>query len=146
MANRYTNQFVNTFQKGITEITATVSFGAAGAPTLQQGNSSGFQSQGLVSVTRDGQGIFTFVFGTQAGMLDVYYKFLGGHVSFDTSAVGANTAPAAPIMAISANNVATAGTCSLQVTLFDADTPAATDPADGEIGYFTFKLKNSTAP
>lgn len=143
MANRYTTQFVNTIQKGITRVQGTVSFGATGAPTIVR---TGFQSQGIVSVTRDSQGVFTFVFGTQAGMLDVYYKLLGVNVTFDTSAVGANTLPAAPIIAISANSVATAGTCSMQLTLFDGDTPAATDPANGEVGYFEFTLKNSTAP
>lgn len=141
MANRYTTQFVNCLQKGINKIQATVSFGSSGAPTIDR---SGFQSQGLVSVTRDSQGVFTFVFGTQSGMLDVYYKLLGVQVVFNT--VGSAAVPAAPIYYVSGNSVATAGTCSLQLTFLDADTPAVTDPASGEVAYIEFTFKNSTAP
>lgn len=141
MANRYFNNQAFTMEPAIVKLFAKVSFGNSGAPTL-----SATESKGVVSVTRDNQGIFTFVFGTQAGMLDVYYKLKHVAVIFDTSGVGANTAPAAPIVALSANAVATPASCSLQITLFDADTPAATDPASGEIGYFEFTLKNSNAP
>jgi hypothetical protein len=146
MANRYFRRAVNTMQCEIVKIIATVSFGATGAPTLLSGNAYGFQSQGVVSVTRDNQGLFTFVFGTQAGMLDTYFKLLGVQVSFNTVGVGAATAPAAPIYAISGDSIATVGTSSVQIALFDGDTPAVTDPADGEIGYFEFTFKNSTAP
>lgn len=141
MANRYTTQFCNTLQKGVNKIQVAVSFGAAGAPTIV---TAGFQSQGLVSVTRDSQGVFTFVFGTQAGMLDVYYKLLGVSVVFNT--VGSAAVPAAPIYYISGDSVATAGTCSVQLTFLDADTPAVTDPASGEVALIEFTLKNSTAP
>lgn len=142
MANRFNQMKMNTFQKEVFKIQSVVSFGAAGAPTLV---SSGFVNQGIVSVTRDNTGLYTFVFGTQAGMLDVYYKLLGASVVFDTSGA-AGAAPAAPLMAILNNLVATPASCSIQIQLYDADTPAATDPASGEIGYFEFTLKNSTAP
>lgn len=141
MANRYTTQFVNCLQKGVTKIYARVTFGASGAPTIDR---SGFQSQGLVSVTRDSQGVFTFVFGTQVGMLDVYYKLLNVSVLSDT--IGAPGVPAAPLYYLSANAVATPTSCSLQLTFLDADTPAATDPGSGEAAYFEFTFKNSTAP
>lgn len=141
MANRYTTQFINNLQKGVNKINATVSFGAAGAPTIDR---SGFQSQGLVSVTRDGAGIFTFVFGTQVGMLDVYTKLLGVSACFNT--VGAPGVPAAPLYYVSGNAVSTPASCSVQLTFLDADTPAATDPGNGEVAYIEFTLKNSTAP
>lgn len=119
-----------------------MSVAGSGVPTL---TTAGFVSQGVVSVTHDGTGLYTFVFGTQAGMLDVYYKFLGVNVSFDTSGAS-DAAPAAPIYTVTDNSVATSTTCAVQIAFFDADTPAVTDPASGEIVRFEFTLKNSTAP
>lgn len=142
MANRYTTQFVNCIAKGVNKIYGYVTFGASGAPTLVN---TAFQSQGIVSVTRNSAGVYTFVFGTQAGMLDVYNKLLGVSVLWDATA-NSGTAPAAPFYYLTGNSVATPGTCSLQLTFLDADTPAATDPASGEAAYFEFTLKNSTAP
>jgi len=142
MANRYYNNQAFTLSPGVVKVFANVTYGSTGAPTLV---TSGFSSKGVVSVTRDGTGLYTFVFGTQAGMLDVYYKLLGINVTYDTSGAS-SAAPAAPIMAIVANSVATADTCSVQLQFYDADTPAATDPASGEAMYFEFTLKNSTAP
>lgn len=78
-------------------------------------------------------------------MLDVYYKLLGVHCSFDTSGAS-DAAPAAPLYAVTNNAVATSGTCSVQVTFYDLSTPSATDPASGEILRLEFTLKNSTAP
>lgn len=146
MANRYTTQFVNTLTKGVTKLFARVTFGATGAPTLV---TAGFASQGVVSVTRDAQGLFTFVFGTQAGMLDVYYKLLGVNVLFDAIATtsSAGDSPTAPFYYLTANAVATPGSCSLQLG-FCATANSATpiDPAQGEAIYVEFTLKNSTAP
>lgn len=142
MANRYFNNQAFTLSPGVCKIFASVSFGAAGASTLV---TSGFASKGVVSVTHDGTGLYTFVFGTQAGMLDVYYKLLCASVVFDTSGASGNP-PASPVMSISSNLVSTPASCSLQVQFSDVETPAATDPASGEIAYFEFTLKNSTAP
>lgn len=140
MSNRYTTQFVNTLSKGITCLYARVTFGAAGAPTIDR---TGFQSQGIVSVTRNGTGLYTIVFGTQAGMLDVYFKLLMVKHSFDESG-NSGTAPVAPGMFLVANSVATAATCSLQVQFNAAG--VATDPAANEAVFLEFTLKNSTAP
>jgi hypothetical protein len=141
MANRYTTQFVNTLAKGVNKIFATVSFGATGAPTIVN---TGFVSQGIVSVTRNSQGVFTFVFGTQASMLDTYYKLLGVNVVFNT--VGTATVPAAPLYYISGNSIATVGTSSIQLTFTDKAQAGVADPASGEVAYFEFTFKNSTAP
>lgn len=139
MANRYYNNQAFTLEPAIVKIFAKVTFGAAGAPTL-----SAADSKGVVSVTRNAQGIFTFVFGTQAGMLDVYYKLKNATMAFNT--VGTATVPAAPLYYISGDSVATAGTCSAQLTFTDDAGATATDPASGEIGLFEFTFKNSTAP
>lgn len=143
MANRYYNNQAFTLSPCVVKIFARVTFGAAGAPTLVQGAT--FLSKGVVSVTRNSQGLFTFVFGTQAGMLDVYPYLLGVNVTWDATG-NAGGAPAAPLYAVSSNAVATAASCSAQISFFDADTPAVTDPASGEAAWFEFTFKNSTAP
>lgn len=140
MANRYTTQFVNTLSKGITVLYLRVTFGASGAPTIDR---SGFQSQGIVSVTRNSAGLYTIVFGTQAGMLDVYYKLLMVKHVFDESG-NSGTAPVSPGMFIVANSVSTPASCSVQIEFNSGGT--ATDPASGEAVLLEFALKNSTAP
>ncbi len=142
MANRYFNNQAFTLSPGVCKLFANVTIAGTGAPTLV---TSGFSSKGIVSVTRDNTGLYTFVFGTQAGMLDVYYKLLNIGVMFDTSGAS-SAAPAAPLWAVVANSVATPGTCSVQIQFYDVSTPSATDPASGESLYFEFTLKNSTAP
>lgn len=141
MANRSLNVTAKTLEKELVSLYCTVSFGASGAPTIV---TSGFQSQGIVSVTRNSQGKFTFVFGTQAGMLDVYPKLRSVGVVFNT--VGSGAVPAAPLYYISADNVAVSGTSSLQLTFTDKAQAGVADPASGEVGYFEFVLKNSNAP
>jgi len=143
MANRYYNNQAFTLAPGVVKVFGLVTFGAAGAPTLVQSGSN-FLSKGIVSVTRDGAGVFTFVFGTQAGMLDVYNKLLHVSVLFDT--IGAPGVPAAPLYYLSGNAVATPASCSLQLTFTDDASGTATDPGNGEAAYFEFTFKNSTAP
>lgn len=138
MANRFGQQFSFSMIKQTWKIYAKVTFGSTGAPTLVQGNPAA--SPGVVSVTRNSQGLFTFVFGTRAGMLDVWPRLLFADASF----LIASAAPAAPILSINANSTATPGTCSIQVRLNDF-AGTATDPADGEVGYFEFTFSNSTA-
>ena len=133
--NRWLNQFPLVFEKKVVNVFAKVAFGAAGAPTL-----SAVNSKGIVSVTRNGAGDFTFVFGTKAGMLDTYVKLLGAQVVFNSG----SSAPTAPAMYVKADNISVSGTCSLTVVLNAAG--VATDPAIGEIGYFNFILGDSTAP
>lgn len=135
MANRYQYQFSTTMEKKIVNLFAKVTFGATGAPTLDAVN-----SKGVVSVTRNSAGTYTFVFGTKAGMLDTYVKLVSLDVIYNSGA----SAPAAPSIYVKANNIATVNTSSLQVVVNAAGT--ATDPATGEIGYFNFIFGDSTAP
>lgn len=140
MANRFFNQFHKSLEKEPVSIYARVSFGASGAPTLDAVN-----SKGVVSVTRNSAGTYTFVFGTKAGMLDVYNRLLHCQAIFNTA--GASGAvPAAPMIYVKADSVATVNTSLLQIVCINADTPAATDPASGEVGLFRFIFKNSNAP
>lgn len=138
MANRWLNQFKKTFEKEVVCVYAHITFGAAGAPTLDTAN-----SKGIVSVTRNSAGKYTFVFGTRAGMLDTYNKLLMVKHVFDASG-NSGTAPASPSMFILANSVATINVASLQIEFNITGT--ATDPASGEGVYVEFAFKNSTAP
>lgn len=138
MANRYMTQFQLTLEKKVSTIFAHVTFGATGAPTLDAAN-----SKGVVSVTRNSAGKYTFVFGTKAGMLDTYNKLLGVDMVLDATG-NAGAAPAAPNLYLVGNSVAVAGTCSLQVQ-FTNSAGTATDPASGEGVYIAFTFKDSTA-
>jgi hypothetical protein len=138
MANRYMTQFQLTLEKKVSTVFAHVTFGASGAPTLDAAN-----SKGVVSVTRSSAGKYVFVFGTKAGMLDTYNKLLGVDPVFDTIGTS-GAAPAAPNMAVVANSVAVAGTCSLTIQFFNS-AGTATDPASGEGLYIAFTFKDSTA-
>lgn len=138
MANRWGNQFTHSLIKDVWNIYGKVTFGDTGAPTLVQGAPAA--SPGIVSVTRNAQGEFTFVFGTQTGMLDVWPRFLDASVVF----LSASGEAAAPIMSITTDSSATAGTCSIKIRLVDY-AGAETDPASGEAGYFKFTFSNSTA-
>lgn len=139
MANRWGNQFKKSLVKDVWSIFSRVNFGSTGAPTLVQGNPPA--SPGVVSVTRNAAGQFTFVFGTSASMLDVWPRLLNGQVIFNAG----SSAPAACAMGIITNSVATAGTCSIKIRLVDY-AGADVDPASGEIGYFEFIFTNSNAP
>lgn len=64
-------------------VNARVTFGATGAPTLDAAN-----SKGVLSVTRQAAGIFTFQFGTTSNgvsALDTYVKLLGFETDPDVS-------------------------------------------------------------
>jgi hypothetical protein len=142
--NRWLNQFPSTFNNKEVYVYARVTFGSSGAPTLV---TSGYQSKGVYSVTRDSQGKFTFVFGTPspspAGK-DTYVSVLGVAVSYDSTGNSGN-APAAPLYHVSGNSVSTVNVCSIQVTTTNTS-GTATDPASGEAAWFQFKLNDSTAP
>lgn len=139
MANRYYNNQAFTLEPAIVKVFARVTFGALGAPTLVSA-----ESKGVVSVALSATSTYTFVFGTSAGMKDVYYKLKNVHVLNDTSGAAA-AVPAAPLYYLSANSVATSGTCSLDL-IFTDKSQSATVPASGEAIYVEFTFKNSTAP
>lgn len=127
MANRYTRQFTASNLPGVTSIFAKITYGASGAPTLA---TNGYIS----SVTRNSAGNYTLVFR------DLWNALLGCNVVFDSG----SSVPAAPLMYIASNLVATAASKSLNIVFTDQDTPAATDPASGEISYLEIMLKNSS--
>lgn len=137
MANRWGNQFTHSLVKDTWKLYAKCVYGSSGAVTLQAVP----YKDGIVSVTKESTaGQYTFVFGTQAGMLDVWPYFMNATCVFEHS-----SAPAAPIMYVLDNSTNEAGVCSMTIQLLDF-AGAAANPGSGEIGYFEFTFSNSTAP
>jgi hypothetical protein len=112
-------------------IWAKVTFGASGAPTLTRG-------KGIKSVSRSSAGVFVFTFGA-GSTTDKYNNLLGAKQPTFVKA----SAPSAPLMEITTDAVAASG--AITVTLRADAAGAATDPANGEIGFFEFVLNNSSA-
>lgn len=134
MANRWSNQFFASMNKGMISIYAQVAIGASGAPTLSAAN-----SKGVVSVTRNSAGIYTFVFGTTASSLDTYYHFCLAEARF----IVASGVPASPGMNIVTDNSATVGTASIKLQFFTGG--SATDPDSGSTMLVRFDFQNSSA-
>lgn len=141
--NRSTYDSHRTFYSKTVDVFAKVSFGAAGAPTLDAA-----ASRGVLSVTRDAAGKLTFVFGSKvnkANQLDQYVRLADARVVFDTKAVGAGVAAASPSLQVIDCQVHDGKKASCQVMLCDLETPAATDPANGEVGLFRFTFVDTKA-
>jgi hypothetical protein len=136
MANRFFNQFRKCLEKEQVNLFAHVSFGAAGAPTLDNAN-----SKGIKSISRVSAGKYTIVFGLSASStfatnIDTYVKLLGLNHKFLNS-----SAPAAPLSYIVTNSV-TSGSVVVQ---FTDSAGVATDPASGEQVYLEIAVGNSSA-
>lgn len=121
------------FENVVKTVYAKVAIGATGAPTLSASN-----SKGVVSVTRNSAGLYTFVFGTATGNLDTYVKLLNVKITFQN----ASAIAAAPITYVRTLAIATAGTASVQVGCVNGSL-AATDPASGETMYAEFVFGDS---
>ena len=141
MSQRLFNQFRLSLEKDVVDLYVRVTFGSSGAPTLDASI-----NKGIVSVTRNSAGKFTFVFGAKnaanGNKLDTYYKLLNVDATADTTGIS-GVAPAWSQMYLAANSTATLGTSSAQVVLLSGAT--ATDPASGEAVYFQFTFRNSAA-
>lgn len=134
MANRrYRSQFRFSMHKDPTDIFAHVTFGSSGAPTLDTAN-----SPGVVSVTRNSTGTYTFVFGTNTQLALDTYNYLLSVTKTQIAASGA----AAPDMCVTANNISTVGTASIQIQFSSGG--VATDPASGEQVLLDFIFRNSS--
>jgi hypothetical protein len=134
MANRFFNQFGKTLEKEVVKLFGRVTFGAAGAPTLDATN-----SKGIKSITRTGAGAYDITLGVGSN-LDVYPRFLSFHLVNINAA-----AAAAPLVRVTAESVATPTTGKISIQ-FATSPGVATDPGNGEEVRFEVTLKNSTAP
>ena len=107
-------------------LTLNVSFGSAGAPTLNSSN-----SKGIASISRTSAGLYVIT------LQDVYNKLLSAHM--EQLSTGAQ---AAPIRNIVSQSVSSAKTITIQYRAVDNVT--ATDPASGEQLFMEINLGNSS--
>lgn len=103
-----------------------VTFGAAGAVTLDTPN-----SKGIAAVTKAGTGLYTITLGSIDGagrkVLDTYNQVAAVNDLWDASG-NSGTMPAAPLVNVNTNSVGT-GSITLQCTNLSG---TATNPASGE--------------
>lgn len=135
MANRYFTQFIRSLAKDPVFLFGRVTFGAAGAPTLDAVN-----SKGIKSITRNSAGNYTVVLGS-ALAVDVYPRLFNVTGVF----IKASGTPAAPGHYLVSQQVATAASPSFIIQFLAVDGTTATDPASGEEWRFQVNLTNSTA-
>lgn len=128
MSNRRYQQFSWSNCAQPVTVYSQVTFGSSGAPTL---NTGGADISGIV---RNSAGNYTLTFR------QTFKQLLGVNVVFNSG----GSLPTAPSMYIAANNTATAATRTLNIVFTDLETPAATDPASGEIAYLQFIFNNSS--
>lgn len=127
MANRqFRSQFIYGFEGMRVNLSARVTFGAAGAPTLVTAD-----SKGVASISRTSAGLYVIT------LQDVYNKLLG--LNMTQLSTGAQ---AAPIVNLVAQTVSTNKTITIQYRAIDNTT--ATDPASGEQLYLSIELNNSS--
>lgn len=132
MANRTYEQFQGTMERAVVKLFLEATF-ATGVATIVNG-------KGIKSFTNTGTGAYSLIFGTSSpAKVDTYQSVLGIQASFKN----ASTVPAAPLCNIVADTVATDGKVTLLFS--DADTPAATNPADTDTLLLEITLSNSSA-
>ena len=122
-------QFNPTYISGVQPIFARITFGASGAPTL---DTSDFDSMGVESIAQNGTGDYSLVLAPPA------LKFLGLSGTFEVTATGIGAAPSIGIKSY------TASTRTLVIVTSDLESPAATNPASGEVLYLTLFVKGTT--
>lgn len=126
MANRRSYQFTYSSEAMPMHVFAQVTFGASGAPTLNFGGSY------ISGIVRNSAGDYTLT------LRDTWNRLLGVSAVFNSG----SSLPTAPALNVKSNLVATSKT--LEIVFSDLETPAATDPASGEIVYLDIALKNSS--
>ena len=119
-------QFSPTYISGVLPIFMRVNFGSAAA-ALSTGAG---ENVGITSLARDSAGQYTIVLDGPVA------KVLGISMVIQNAA-GIPTVPFVGIKSF------TASTNTLVLVTSDADTPAATDPVDGDVGFFTLFVKNT---
>lgn len=128
MSNRRYQQFSWSNATMPVTVYAQVTFGASGAPTLNKGSAD------ISGIVRNSAGNYTLTFR------QTFQQLLGVNVVFNSG----SSLPTAPSMYIAANTTATAATRALNIVFTDLETPAATDPASGEIAYLQIIFNNSS--
>lgn len=130
MANPYArDQFLYKLEASVFQYFAHITFGAAGAPTLEAA-----ASKGITSVVRNSAGQYTITLRNPQ-----FKRLLGVEIAL----LPGTSAPAAPLVVVEAQSVSTnPATIVLQCRAIDNST--ATDPADTEQMFLTITLGNSS--
>ncbi len=129
MANRDFTKNHRSMEKEVVDLFARVTFGAAGAPTLDAA-----KSKGVKSVSRTSAGLFVIT------LQDSYQRLFSYSLVFKNA-----TPPAAPFHLLITDASATNAAPAITVKFFAVDNATATDPASGEEVRIVFRLSNSTA-
>lgn len=130
MANRYFRQFQQTYEVGCVTIYMNVTIGGTGAPTLTVANPN--ENQGILSMVRTGAGAYTI------NLVDQFSRLM----QIDMHSIVASGLPAAPDIAVVADNSANSTQANVHVQM-SLDGVAA-DPASGEVLLISMVLKNSS--
>lgn len=156
MSSHTFNQFSYSLYGKLVSLFFQVKFGVNGAPTLLYWNPGPptparvFQTapaggtRGVASFARTAQGVFLVT------LMQPYGQVLDIDCTFDTTAVGTLTSPAAPGCYVSGTSVtvndAINSTTAATFQLVTTNTSGVkTDPASGEIGLFCVTLSDSVA-
>lgn len=123
----YRSQFNYSFSAKPVVLRGKITFGASGAPTLVSGT-----GMGITSVVRNSAGTYTIDLGRAFTNL----------MAVDVMPVAAS-APAAPVVRVAADNVASASLHNLQI-VFSVAAGTATDPASGEAVLIEIVLNDSS--
>lgn len=142
MANRLLSNRIYSQEKDrkIVNIKATGT-GNGTVPTLDAAN-----SKGVLSITRQGAGLYDIAFGTVGNGLnvpDTYVKFLALHLALGTASFAAATSTIGYYIVPASNFISTTGVMRIQLL---SATNTAVDPASGDIVYLQFEFGDSTAP
>lgn len=132
MANNNTQQFQGTMERGTTKLYLKATF-ASGTPTIVRG-------RGIKQFIKDATGKYTVEFGTAAPARVAKYAALLGVQATFLSTTGL---PAAPLCAVIDDD--TAGDGNITIGFSDAETPALTDPANGDTLLLEITLANTDA-
>lgn len=132
MANNNTHQFQSTMERGTTKLYLKATF-ASGVATVVRG-------RGIKQFVKEETGKYAIEFGTSAPARVAKYAALLGVQATFLSATGL---PAAPLCAVIDDDAAGDGV--IVVGFSDAETPALTDPADGDTLLLEITLANTDA-
>lgn len=129
MANRRFFQFRFSAEAQVVDLWCNISIGASGAPTLTEN-----KNKGISSITRVSAGIYDIF------LSDNYTRLLNAQAAVLVS----SGVPTAPIMNVITDSSA-AATPKIRVQFSNvAASPAATDPANGDVLLVQLTLKNSS--
>lgn len=128
MANRRLFQFRYSYDRDMVEIWGSATIGSSGAV-------SSYSGTGISSIVKE----------STAGQYTINLVDSFNSLKMVSSLVkNSSGIPASPIMGLVSEQVSSLTAPKLVVQFSDVETPAATNPASGDVIYFHITLKNSS--